>query len=140
MVRCLQNSYWILSQDFSIEAFRKELIDYKVSKGKIRFPLDKPIPLNLVRKMVKYRVKENSEKSNTFKNSFKQCQSDFLPFAEHQIMLFLEDLPPNLSHFNRDRVKSVGSENIYPNMSIRNLTKMGRRIRIRAPIPASLIS
>jgi uncharacterized protein YdhG (YjbR/CyaY superfamily) len=46
----------------AIEAFRKELTDYEVSKGTIRFPFDKPIPFDLVRKIVKYRVKQNLEK------------------------------------------------------------------------------
>jgi uncharacterized protein YdhG (YjbR/CyaY superfamily) len=46
----------------AIEAFRKELTDYEVSKGTIRFPLEKPIPFDLVRKIVKYRVKQNLEK------------------------------------------------------------------------------
>ena len=46
----------------AIETFEKELSNYKVSKGTIRFPLDKPIPFDLVRKIVKYRAKENSEK------------------------------------------------------------------------------
>jgi uncharacterized protein YdhG (YjbR/CyaY superfamily) len=45
----------------AIETFRKELSNYEVSKGTIRFPLDKPIPFDLVRKIVKYRVKENLE-------------------------------------------------------------------------------
>ena len=49
----------------AIEAFRKELTDYEVSKGTIRFPLDKPIPFDLVRKIVKYRVKQNLEKKQT---------------------------------------------------------------------------
>jgi uncharacterized protein YdhG (YjbR/CyaY superfamily) len=43
----------------AIEAFREELSGYELSKGTIRFPLDKPIPLDLVKKIVKYRVKEN---------------------------------------------------------------------------------
>lgn len=40
-------------------AFRKELAPYKQSKGSVRFPMDKPIPLGIVRKIVKYRVREN---------------------------------------------------------------------------------
>jgi uncharacterized protein YdhG (YjbR/CyaY superfamily) len=44
----------------AIETFKQELSDYEISKGTIRFPLDKPIPLDLVKKIVKYRVKENS--------------------------------------------------------------------------------
>jgi uncharacterized protein YdhG (YjbR/CyaY superfamily) len=46
----------------AIEAFKEELSDYKVSKGTIRFPLDKPIPFDSVKKIVKYRVKENLDK------------------------------------------------------------------------------
>jgi uncharacterized protein YdhG (YjbR/CyaY superfamily) len=47
----------------AIRAFEKDLIKYERSKGTIRFPLDKPIPINLVSKIVKFRVKENSEKA-----------------------------------------------------------------------------
>jgi uncharacterized protein YdhG (YjbR/CyaY superfamily) len=47
-----------------IKTFRKELSPYGLSKGTIRFPMDKPIPLQLVRKIVKYRVKENFERGN----------------------------------------------------------------------------
>jgi uncharacterized protein YdhG (YjbR/CyaY superfamily) len=43
----------------AIEAFKKELSGYEVSKGTVKFPLDKPIPLDLVKKIVKFRVKEN---------------------------------------------------------------------------------
>jgi len=42
-----------------IEAFIKELSPYKGAKGSVQFPLDKPIPLDLVQKIVKFRVKEN---------------------------------------------------------------------------------
>jgi len=41
------------------EAFKKELSMYKGGKGTIQFPMDKPIPYDLVRKIVKYRVKES---------------------------------------------------------------------------------
>jgi uncharacterized protein YdhG (YjbR/CyaY superfamily) len=45
-----------------IEAFKEELSNYEVSKGTIRFSLNKPIPFDLVKKIVKYRVKENLDK------------------------------------------------------------------------------
>ncbi len=45
-----------------IQAFKKDLAPYKTSKGAVQFPLDKPLPLALVRKMVKFRVKENLAK------------------------------------------------------------------------------
>ena len=43
-------------------AFQKELSVYKQGKGSIQFPLDKPLPLALIKKIVKFRVKENLEK------------------------------------------------------------------------------
>ena len=43
-----------------IAAFAKELKLYSTSKGAVQFPLDKPLPLGLISKMVKYRVKENT--------------------------------------------------------------------------------
>ena len=45
-----------------VKTFKKELSNHEVSKGTIKFPLDKPIPYELVRKIVKYRVKENLDK------------------------------------------------------------------------------
>ncbi len=46
-----------------IEKFKKELSAYKTAKGSVQFPLDKPMPLALIRKIVKFRVKENLEKA-----------------------------------------------------------------------------
>ena len=45
-----------------VEAFKKELAPYKSSKGSVQFPLDKPIPFDLVKKIVIARVKENQKK------------------------------------------------------------------------------
>ena len=45
-----------------IEAFKTEISQYKWSKGAVQFPLDKPIPYDLVEKIVKFRVKENLAK------------------------------------------------------------------------------
>jgi len=42
-----------------IEAFKHELSAYEFSKGTVRFPLDKPLPLKLVSRIVKFRVAEN---------------------------------------------------------------------------------
>ena len=41
---------------FPVEAHKDELKDYDTSKGTIRFPADKPLPVALVRKMVKVRI------------------------------------------------------------------------------------
>ena len=48
-----------------IEAFKEELSAYERSKGTVRFPLDKPLPLDLVSEIVKFRVRENLEKKKT---------------------------------------------------------------------------
>lgn len=45
-----------------ISAFKKELSKYKGGKGSVKFPMDEPLPLNLVTNIVKFRVKENNEK------------------------------------------------------------------------------
>ncbi len=42
-----------------IEKFKKELSVYHQGKGSVQFPLDKPMPLELITKIVKFRVKEN---------------------------------------------------------------------------------
>jgi uncharacterized protein YdhG (YjbR/CyaY superfamily) len=43
-------------------AFKKELAGYEGGKGTVRFPLDKPVPFDLITTIVKFRVKENLQK------------------------------------------------------------------------------
>lgn len=52
-----------------IEAFKKELSVYKGAKGSVQFPLDKPMPLSLITKIVKFRVQENLNKKIRKKTS-----------------------------------------------------------------------
>lgn len=47
-----------------IKKFEKELSVYKMGKGSVQFPLDKPIPYELISRIVKFRVKENMERTN----------------------------------------------------------------------------
>jgi uncharacterized protein YdhG (YjbR/CyaY superfamily) len=47
----------------AIEAFKKELKGYETSKGTIQFPFDRPMPLGLIAKIARFRVKENIEKA-----------------------------------------------------------------------------
>jgi uncharacterized protein YdhG (YjbR/CyaY superfamily) len=42
-----------------IVAFKKDISSYKSSKGAIQFPLDKPMPFDLITEIVKFRVEEN---------------------------------------------------------------------------------
>lgn len=47
----------------AIETFKKELSVYKGAKGSVQFPLDKPVPFELITRIVKFRVQENDEKA-----------------------------------------------------------------------------
>lgn len=44
------------------EAFQEELSKYKSGKGSVRFPLNEPLPTDLIRRIVKFRIQENLEK------------------------------------------------------------------------------
>lgn len=46
-----------------IIAFRESLRRFETSKGTIKFPLDKPLPIKLVTEIVKWKVKENLKKT-----------------------------------------------------------------------------
>lgn len=54
-----------------IEAFKQELSVYKGAKGSVQFPLQKPVPYDLISRIVKYRVAENQERAKG-KNSRKK--------------------------------------------------------------------
>ena len=45
-----------------IEQFKDALSAYHSAKGSVQFPLDSPIPYNLIKRIVKFRVKENQDK------------------------------------------------------------------------------
>lgn len=47
----------------TVEPFKTELAAYARGKGTVQFPNDKPISLDLVKRMVRYRLKENEEKA-----------------------------------------------------------------------------
>ncbi len=46
----------------AIQVFKKEMKDYKLSKGTIQFPIDAPLPFELIKKIVAYRVEASSGK------------------------------------------------------------------------------
>jgi uncharacterized protein YdhG (YjbR/CyaY superfamily) len=56
-----KNHIGFYPRESAIEEFKEKLKGYEVSKvqGTVKFPLDKPIPLELIREIVKFRVKEN---------------------------------------------------------------------------------
>jgi uncharacterized protein YdhG (YjbR/CyaY superfamily) len=51
-----------------IDAFKRELSTYSTSKGTIRFPLDKPIPFDLIKKIAAFRVQEALSKNKKKKS------------------------------------------------------------------------
>ena len=46
-----------------IEKFKNELSAYEGAKGSVKFPLDKPLPFDLISEIVRFRVKENLERA-----------------------------------------------------------------------------
>lgn len=55
-----------------INAFQQELSAYKWSKGAVQFPIDKPLPYELISKIVRYRAAENREHAAARKSKKKQ--------------------------------------------------------------------
>ena len=47
-----------------IKKFEQELSPYPFAKGSVRFPLDRPLPLDLISRIVTFRVQENLEKAH----------------------------------------------------------------------------
>lgn len=45
----------------AVKAFKKELAKFKTAEGSIQFPLDKPLPVALIKKIVRFRVKESKK-------------------------------------------------------------------------------
>ena len=53
------NHYSLFAFPSAIVAFKEKLKDYETSKGTIKFPIDKPVPVRLISDIVKFKVKEN---------------------------------------------------------------------------------
>ena len=54
-----KNHIGIYPQPSGVRAFSEKLTEYKTSKGTIQFPHNKPLPLELIEDIVKYRYKED---------------------------------------------------------------------------------
>ncbi|MGZ6273857.1 MAG: iron chaperone [Candidatus Limnocylindrales bacterium] len=48
-----------------MEAFKEELKPYKQGKGSVQFPLEQPLPKDLIRRIVEFRVRENTSRRST---------------------------------------------------------------------------
>ena len=51
----------------AVKAFAKQLSGFKTAAGSIQFPLDKPLPLDLIRKITAFRVRESVEEDKKWK-------------------------------------------------------------------------
>ncbi len=109
--------------------FKKELIAYKGGKGTVQFPLDKPIPLNLVKRIVKYRMQLNEEKAKS-KRPVKPAGKKSITITksvtskeEGQIAAWLNKL--------NEKVKS--EINAVRNIIIESSPKLTERIKWNAP-------
>jgi uncharacterized protein YdhG (YjbR/CyaY superfamily) len=49
-------------QASGVEAFEERLKEFKTSKGTVQFPYKKPLPIDLIREIVRYRVEEQNQK------------------------------------------------------------------------------
>ena len=58
-----KNHYGFYPGPGAITQFEQEFSAYEQSKGTVRFPLDKPVPLDLIRRVTEVRVRENLEKA-----------------------------------------------------------------------------
>ncbi|MDR1099705.1 MAG: DUF1801 domain-containing protein [Treponema sp.] len=59
-----KDHYGFFPNPSGIDEFEKELAPYRSGKGTLRFPFDKQIPWDIIRKVVRFRVKENLNKKN----------------------------------------------------------------------------
>ena len=59
----MKNHYGFYPTASPMKFFREKLIPYETSKGAIRFPLNRPIPVKLVSEIVKWKVRENLSKA-----------------------------------------------------------------------------
>jgi uncharacterized protein YdhG (YjbR/CyaY superfamily) len=51
----------------AVKAFAKELSKFATASGSIQFPLDKPLPLPLIRRITAFRVRESNEKDGKWR-------------------------------------------------------------------------
>jgi len=66
-----KNHVGFYPMESAIKAFAKALSKYKTAAGSVQFPLQEPLPLPLVTKIVKFRVKENKAGTIKWKSSSK---------------------------------------------------------------------
>jgi uncharacterized protein YdhG (YjbR/CyaY superfamily) len=62
ILRAMLNTLAFYPTGSGIEAFKEEFTQYKWSKGAVQFPLDKPLPLDLITRITKFKAERDLEK------------------------------------------------------------------------------
>jgi uncharacterized protein YdhG (YjbR/CyaY superfamily) len=57
-----KDHYGFFPTPTGIDEFEKELAPYRTGKGTLRFALDEPLPWNIIKKVIRFRIKENLQK------------------------------------------------------------------------------
>jgi uncharacterized protein YdhG (YjbR/CyaY superfamily) len=57
-----KDHYGFFPSPSGIDAFEKELLLYRTGKGTLRFPISRPIPWNIIQKVIQFRARENLNK------------------------------------------------------------------------------
>ncbi|MDR0474705.1 MAG: DUF1801 domain-containing protein [Treponema sp.] len=58
-----KDHYGFFPSPSGIDKFEKELAPYRSGKGTLRFPLDKPLPWKIIKKVIQFRLDENNKKA-----------------------------------------------------------------------------
>lgn len=106
-------------------AFKKELAAYKGGKGTVQFPVDKPLPVTLIKKIIKFRLKQNLEKALSAKIRKASLKKAALkkPTAEMLVKIYLNKLNP----------KVKGEINAVRKIIAAASPKLSERIKWNAP-------
>jgi len=78
-----------------LEEFKEELSGYKGAKGSVQFPIDQPLPLELITRITKYRVESNLEKLET-KSKKKETSKPKKPSDQELVTAHIQKLAPEL--------------------------------------------
>jgi len=67
MFAAFKNHISLFPTGSAIKAFAKDLSKFKTGRGTVQFPLERPLPLALIRRMTKFRVRESVEKDGKWR-------------------------------------------------------------------------
>ncbi|MBK9499828.1 MAG: DUF1801 domain-containing protein [Leptospiraceae bacterium] len=89
--------------------FKKELANYKQGKGSVQFPLDQPIPYDLIKRIVKFRVEELTNKTKVTSKSTKQEGSldQYLLNLKHPLKKEIEYLRKVILEANKGLTENI---------------------------------